>query len=339
MPNISGWDHVVRSNVDLPAPAGGLITLTSGSWAFSAPIALGDNVLYVPAGTDVYLQGLGTDKLITGNTACLQVEGTAAVKDMALHANGGIGLEIAGAGSVRSQNCIITGDSAFTSVVLSSTAQLRDIGSHFYNINGGAGIDIGDTAKVYLIESGITSNATAVKLTGGKLWAAESNFITDSLGPECIHLNNANSQLFLDECDVYSGVAASPAIRINAGSTMRIIGGTLHTLSTSRSPGIYIDGAIPIMRIHGGNNSQLSHGIQWASGAVISAVMSDTYNSSSVLVGITWAAANLPSMGVSLFGNHWNVAAPLSGFTAASARCVLRGCCNNAGLMTETAIV
>jgi hypothetical protein len=81
----SAFDHVVRSLSDLPAPSGGLITLTSGSWAFAAPINLGTDIILVPIGEVVYLKGLGWDKVLTGVTA-IRVQGTAILDTMSIAA-------------------------------------------------------------------------------------------------------------------------------------------------------------------------------------------------------------------------------------------------------------
>lgn len=60
------FDHVVRSTADLPAPAGGFIDLTTGSWALAASVNVGADVLRVAAGVNAYVKGIGPEKVLTG---------------------------------------------------------------------------------------------------------------------------------------------------------------------------------------------------------------------------------------------------------------------------------
>lgn len=77
------YDHVVETVADLPAPAAGFHSLTSGSWAFTSPLALGGNRLNVPAGVTVYLQGFGWGNTISGTAGpLLAVSGVALVENM-----------------------------------------------------------------------------------------------------------------------------------------------------------------------------------------------------------------------------------------------------------------
>jgi hypothetical protein len=74
------FDHVVRSVADLPAPAGGYIDLTDGSWAFAAPINVGTDTVRVPTGTTVYLHGFGWSNTLSGNgTYVVEVQGIALI--------------------------------------------------------------------------------------------------------------------------------------------------------------------------------------------------------------------------------------------------------------------
>jgi hypothetical protein len=55
--------------------------------------------------------------------------------------------------------------------------------------------------------------------------------------------------------------------------------------------------------------------------------------------GVTWAAASMPTMGLSIVGNAFDCATPFNGFTAATARVNAKANTGPAGLLSETAIV
>lgn len=81
------YDHVVMTTADLPPLSGANYDLTTGSWAFVAPINLGTNNLRVPAGETVYLNGFGWHNVITGTSNyALRVSGTLLAENIALAA-------------------------------------------------------------------------------------------------------------------------------------------------------------------------------------------------------------------------------------------------------------
>src|SRR3989337_475909 len=83
------WDHVVRSTSDLPSPSGGLITLTSGSWAFAEALNIGPNIIVCPAAVHCHLKGFW-GKPVTGTaTNLIAVNGVALLETMSLNGDAG----------------------------------------------------------------------------------------------------------------------------------------------------------------------------------------------------------------------------------------------------------
>jgi hypothetical protein len=81
----SAWDHVVRSLADLPAAVGGVIDLTSGSWAFAASVNVGTDAIRVPPGVTVLMKGMGGSKILSADgDNTLWIEGTVLIETLTI---------------------------------------------------------------------------------------------------------------------------------------------------------------------------------------------------------------------------------------------------------------
>ncbi len=68
-------------------------------------------------------------------------------------------------------------------------------------------------------------------------------------------------------------------------------------------------------------------------------VMGNTLTGTGTASAINWPAANMPTLGLAVVGNNFNVTTPFSGFTQASTRVNSKANVSASGLMSETAIV
>ena len=79
------WDNVVDTMADLPTPVGGppgLINLTAGSWFFRSTLAIGNNIIVVPAATTCHLKGIWGKTLSGIATNVIAVNGAAILETM-----------------------------------------------------------------------------------------------------------------------------------------------------------------------------------------------------------------------------------------------------------------
>jgi hypothetical protein len=139
IPLATPWDHVVRSLADLPAPVGGFINLTTGSWAFAADIDITPDVLRVEAGQTVLLKGFNkTISTGVAGTRVLEVNGVAVCETLHLvSANTDVvRMNVAGA-KLELQNCSIENQDDGTSCVnLALGTSFRMYGGYLYNVAG-----------------------------------------------------------------------------------------------------------------------------------------------------------------------------------------------------------
>jgi hypothetical protein len=196
-PGPAVFDHVVLTTADLPAPVLGIITLTTGSWAFAAAINLGLDTIRVPAGVTVYLAGMGWDKVLSsGATNVIEVLGTALIEGLAI--TGAVdGLAVQG-GVLWMRACLITAAINGTRLSVAATSELdaaqcewrvasrcvfaqlgrriRIVDSEFIDTSGAnlaIGVRVsGDLDYLALIGVGQTAGSDFVQRTSGaQTWA------------------------------------------------------------------------------------------------------------------------------------------------------------------------
>lgn len=146
----SAFDHVIRSVTDFPAAVAGVITLTTGSWAIAAPINLGTDQILIPAGTTVYMQGIGWDKVLTTTGDVLTVDGTLVAQGLAL-TGGNNGIVLHAGSEAFVTNCRI--HAAASCIRNNGCDQLSALGG-YWTTDAGAGYGYrhsGNTAKGILL--------------------------------------------------------------------------------------------------------------------------------------------------------------------------------------------
>jgi hypothetical protein len=248
IPLASPWDYVVRSLADLPAPVGGFIDLTTGSWAFAADLDITPSVLRVQTGQSVLLKGFNkTISTGVAGTRVLEVNGTALVESLNLF----------------------------------------------------------------------------------------------SANNDVVYLANAASQLQMQNCSVQNGDDGTSCVNLHSGAYFRMFGGELINVPGTGAPGLVITGNFTDILLDGVRVDGCAQGVFLGAGTVGACSVIGCRCESNCTNAIQWASAFIPTQGLLIVGNRWNLAAGscFNGFTAASARVNAKANAYSAGLLTETAIV
>lgn len=159
--------------------------------------------------------------------------------------------------------------------------------------------------------------------------------------------NAASADLLCYGCEFQNLEANGDCVTIQAASTIQIVGGRMGTDPANRGNGVRIEGNIAgglqVSDVHGENlstNDASGEGfISYGSGTVRRAVVSGCDTGTSVSTAINWAAASMPTLGLSILNNAWDDPTPYNGFTHTSARVNSKGNLFQTGLLAETPIV
>lgn len=169
----------------------------------------------------------------------------------------------------------------------------------------------------------------------------------NSTAAESVRFNAASADLLMNGCNVSNQQADGDCIAILGASTVQIIGGKWEGNAASRGNGLAIRGDIAggleVATVHGENlgtsGVPTEAFISYVSGTVRRANISGCDTATTVSTCVNWAAASIPTLGLTLIGNSWDDPTPYNGFTAASARVNAKANLFQTGLMSETPIV
>ncbi len=246
---LSPWDHVITKLADFPAPAGGIISLTSGSWAISGVIDLGANMLRVPLGENVLIKGMGW-------------------------------------------------------------------GSALRSLFGSGGTTVLDVRGTALLES--------------------LNLYTDS--SSTLLLDNADAQCWCRDCYIENQDDGASPVSLSLGTYFHMSGGRIVGGAGVLPDGISVDGNFTDIYLEGVTGSGVASLLRRTAGTQGAVSVVGCRVESDCTRAINWAAANVPTQGMDIVGNRWNIATAYTGIAYNTARVVMRANMNNAGLLTETAI-
>ncbi len=146
-----------------------------------------------------------------------------------------------------------------------------------------------------------------------------------------VEIGNAGNESHWVNC-VFEGLTT--VFDVQASSGLFIQGGRMDNFTD----GVAINGSMSTLAIADMEFENGQDGIDYNAGTVNRASVIGT-TCVNMTEMIRWAAASIPTLGLNLVGNTWNIASPLSGFTEASARVNLKACVDSSGQMSETAIV
>ena len=169
----SPYDHVVFTTDDLPAPSGGYIDLTSGSWFFADSVDIGTDTLRIPSGAEVFIKGGGWTKVLSGSAnPQITVQGTLVAESFAAQSTNGNTLNLEGGATILLQGCTLGSTGSYASIVLdagaSSIGSVILVGSVLGS--GGVGIEVlsGTVIEISLTACEIQGVSTdSIHYTGG----------------------------------------------------------------------------------------------------------------------------------------------------------------------------
>lgn len=331
------FDHVVESLADLPAPVGNIISLESASYAIKADIDLGPNMLRVPLGVSALIMGMGgtSQKVLSSDhaTAALQVIGTARTLFLNVTATAGHGVGVHG--TLRSQGCQFIADT-LEGAVIADGGTWRDAGSSVRGETEGLRVTDGDAYLSQTVLNGITENALVASGAGvGDVWLSGCQLVANA--SDVLRWDSSSGNLQLGETELRCLNPGSACCLVLLALTVQVVGGRWES---DGGVGLFIDGNVTRdLQLIGVRGEDMSSLVEYNSGTVRQATLQGLSTFSDVAVGVTWAAASIPTNGLSLVGNNFDTATALSGFTAADARVNLKACTEAGALMTETAIV
>lgn len=169
----------------------------------------------------------------------------------------------------------------------------------------------------------------------------------NSIAAQAVLWNAAAADLFCTNTQFNAQQNDAACIRVNAASTIQVMGGRMQTSAASRGSGVRIAGNIAgglqVEGVHGEDISTSDASgeglVQYISGTVRRAIVMGCDTATTVATAINWAAANIPTLGLVVVGNAFDDPSPLNGFTHTSARVNSKANLLQTGLMSETPIV
>lgn len=227
----------------------------------------------------------------------------------------------------------------------------------FYDLTSGswafaASLDLGaNVIRVPLGETvlmkgmGWNKNIAAVLASGGtRALEVDGTAVVETMhlssdNFETVYVNNAAAQLWLRDCLIENMDDGPSPIALKAGTYLRVSGGRIIGTAGVLPAGVFVDGAFTDIYLEGVVGSFLAALLTRNSGAQGAVTVSGCRVESNCTRAINWAAANVPTQGMSIIGNRWNIATAYTGITAATARVNMKSNLGSAGLLQETAIV
>ncbi len=343
---VSAWDTVVQVKADLPAPVGGIIDLTSGSFAFKNAISLGSDRIRVAAGQSVLLKGMGATKILSGSgSSIIEVLGDAIIETLVTLASSGPAVVLGAGGRLRAVSCVWESNTdpglQQTGGQLDDTLSGYDGGTHAYQITGGEshleGCNL-TAGNMQAVNGSGSLGTLGVTLNGCRLLANTATTVV---------WNVTNADLSLIDTNVRCEQANGTCIEILAASGLAFIGGKWSTDFNSRGDGLVINGNITGgLQIVGVSGDDISSSdisgeafVRYTSGTVRRATMTDCNTTTTVSTSINWPSANIPTLGLSIVGCMWDDPTPYAGFTELDARVNVKANMDQGGQMSETPIV
>ncbi len=300
----SSYDFLIGSLEDWEAVVGPAVTnvytMPGGSYALTGDVTL-------PVGTSVTVSSLVFISSIGGSTLT--------------------GTPPTGVNLVE-----VTGSTTFTGSAFRLTS-LDTAGGAAALAGVGTGV-IRTTGCRITASSGVLSQATL--MTGGT-WEDTGSLFRGRI--DCLDMTGGVALLNGTELRGNSSDATACLLRLAGGDTLTLIGGALN--ATADAPnGVRVQAAFGDIQIIGGTVSGCDDAIILVGSVAVGSVsvhglVTDSTNTRS----ITWASADVPTRALRLIGCTFDQTTPLSGFTAASTDFIVRGVSNEAGLITETAII
>lgn len=247
-PGGSAYDFIISQASDLPAPVGGVITLTAGSYAFKNAINLGTDRINVPVGINVKIDGMGSGKILSSsvtNNPVLNFEGGGASDDTS-QVNGLFVDNTAGAGT--------------TSDAIISAASKLELNQCITRANNGAGV--GHSAGILDADQCYALSCTAGYRLSGTAITYISNQQFNSL-TDCLLCQGST---YVQWIGGYA-TGINSGVNISTGSTSAVIVGGV-SVTNGNVFMTHTNGAASVTRISVSNTnlSGLGTGFQFFAG-------------------------------------------------------------------------
>lgn len=348
----TAWDVIVTDVSDLPPPVGGEIILPSGSYAFKNAIDIGTDRIIIPVGSTVLMKGMGLGKQITssGLAPTITIEDAGAValieslQVASMAVGGGPALEQDG-GVLWTDRCQFFGpdpDGGQSSpAILQTGGEWKDSLSRAFG--GSSAWEMGE-GSANLTGTWFLAATRAFEGFDGFAFGevkATNVIFQSSGGDHAISLDSVNINYEFNGCTINNFADGGACINVDAAVRLTVRGGLLQVSNTG--DGIAIDGNLPGgLVLVGVTCDELEGGapnafVRYISGTVNRATVNGCNVTGSLATALDFGT--IPTNGLLITGNMFNMATPLTGFTAATAGVNLKACLSSAGLMTETAIV
>ena len=184
---------------------------------------------------------------------------------------------------------------------------------------------------------GITAGVTGAGVLRVDGTAIVETLFMSSLNLATVVMNNANARLWLQDCTVENLDDGTDCISLTLGQYFSMRGGRV-TADVTLPQGANVLGNFTSILLDGVVGNSLAALLKWSAGVVGSVRVSDCRVESNCTKAINWPVGNVPTQGMAIVGNAWNLAAPYTGIVSTTARVNMKANLGNAGLLTETAI-
>lgn len=351
------FDHILTSRADLVAvvaPVGGVFILPAGSYFVKTSFALNANEGLRVDNTNVFIQGGGAGKTITGGSntiPLLRVQGAAgqcqllavglvaAVADVIL-------LDADGDVTVASQCLFSQTIASATNPIVRATGNGRlTLDSCRLTANGRV-LRHSSGQRMTVSSSRLESSAnTVVEVDTANAWLLVDSSIVRTTGGtgQAFFVNAATANVFVTDCEVAVSNATGTCalISTNGVAAFSVRGGEWQTGSGAGSTGIQING--PISKGFAVDGVFVQNCATWvlhSSGTVASADVRRCVGTTNVTTCVNWNVANIPTRGLCEHANHWNAtsANTFTNHQQNDARVMRRSNVSSAGNMSETGI-
>jgi hypothetical protein len=354
---LTEFDHILRSRADLIVavgpPVAGVFTLTPGSYFVKTAFALAANEGMAINGGNVFIQGGGSGKTITGGSAVVPLlnvlAGTCQLLTIGLvGAVANTTVWRCGGDVSTATQCVFLNAASTTNPTVESVGASRMSLVSCRIECPGLGFRHGAAGQraTFVTCRIITDLGTCVSHLSANGWLQISDSVVRHTGAAAtgpVFLQNAaTSTLQVLDTEVASGNAAQPCLLVSSAGSVNVTGGEWQTSSAVASNGITVAGAVTRgLTVDDVDVLNCAVWVNYSSGLVAAARISRCIGHTGVTTCSNWQVANIPTRGLVELANSWN-AATASVFTnhqQNDARVNRRSNHSSTAPMSETGIV
>lgn len=343
---VTGWDGVFSSRTELAArfpPVGGVFTVSAGRYFIASNILLeADEQILISGNVTFESLGLnantGFQRIPVSTTPMVRCPANTSIQLLNIRIwaqGGGVALQYQPNRTSPLVNASIQTATGGVAIEHSGAGGRLDMANCnvFPNISHTAG----SIRAVNVSFSGTYSQ------TGGSnpaLFAQQCLFASFTAGAPVISVQATSGTLEACDCTYSCSLANTDLINLAAPSgSVKLIGGQT-TGNLTNAAAVRLSGVTREVNITDLTVQTAQHAVISADALAHESVIVKGMRLRNVTNGVTFPVASIPTRGLKLIGCDLNATTPISGFTAATARVVLRANNDAAGAaLSETAIV